>query len=342
MEKIIDPVAKELIVKELKDEFLLRHTNKADNLLYIITAQQAPNTMREIGRLREEAFRLAGGGSGMEVDIDEADTMENGYKQLIVWNPEKQEIMGGYRFILGKDVLFDQQGQPILSSAHYFHFSELFIKKYLPQTIELGRSFVTVGYQSSVAGAKALFILDNLWDGLGALSINYPGTKYFFGKVTMYKDLGEDSRNLILYFLHRQFPDPERLVYPKTSFDTNMDCGKMNLIFDGGSFRDNYKILNKRVQELSSRIPPLVSSYIKLSPSIRILGTIINSEFNDVEETGILVDIDEIFEEKRERHIMSYLNELTTRKYIEELDARNRRRRKRAANKEKKQTGKKP
>lgn len=320
MEKIIEPIDKKLIVRELKDEYLLRRTNKADNLLYIITAAQAPNTMREIGRLREEAFRLVGGGSGREVDIDEADTMENGYKQLIVWNPEKEEIMGGYRFITGKDVALDPQGQPKLSSAHYFHFSDLFIQKYLAQTIELGRSFVTVGYQSSVAGARALFILDNLWDGLGALSIAYPGTKYFFGKVTMYKDLGEESRNLILYFLHKQFPDPERLIYPKTSFDTHMNCGQMNLIFDGGTFKKNYKILNKRVQDLSRRIPPLVNSYIKLSNSIRILGTVINTQFNDVEETGILIDIDDIFEEKRKRHIESYRNELITKKYIEEFN----------------------
>jgi hypothetical protein len=310
MKKIIDPIPKDLILAELTSDKMLRKTNKANNEIYVITNFDAPNTMLEIGRLREEAYRFSGGGTGMEVDIDEYDIMEGCYKQLIVWNPEKHEIMGGYRYIHGKDVLFNQNEQPRLSSAHLFRFSDLFLQEYLPHTIELGRSFVTIGYQSSVAGSKALFIMDNLWDGLGALIVMYPDIKYFYGKVTMYPNFGEKGRNMILYFLHKQFPDPERLVYPIHPLKTNMDLHALSNLFTGGNFKENYRILNANVRDLSRNIPPLVNAYMNLSPTMRVFGTCINDEFGDVEETGIMINIGEIFEEKRDRHIATYINQL--------------------------------
>lgn len=289
---------------------LLRKTNKANNELYVISHFDAPNTMLEIGRLREEAYRFSGGGTGKAVDIDQYDTMEGCYKQLIVWNPEKSEIMGGYRYIYGKDVQFKEDGSPNLSSGHLFNFSDLFIEDFLPFTIELGRSFVTVGYQSSVAGSKALFAMDNLWDGLGALIVMYPDMKYFFGKVTMYPNFGNEGRNMILYFLNKQFPDPDRLVYPRHPLRTKMDLSTLSKLFVGGNFKENYKILNANVRELSRNIPPLVNAYMNLSPTMRVFGTAINDEFGDVEETGIMINVGDIFEEKRDRHIATYIDQL--------------------------------
>jgi hypothetical protein len=201
MEEIIKPVSKKLLIAELTDDKRLRMTNKSNNQIYIITHHDSPNLMREIGRLREIAFRAAGGGCGLSMDIDEYDTMENAYKQLIVWNPEAEEILGGYRYIRGTDVEFDQHGHPILATSHMFNFSEKFLKEYLPTTIELGRSFVTLEYQSTRAGSKGLFALDNLWDGLGALTVVMPEVKYFFGKVTMYPSFHRQGRDMILYFL---------------------------------------------------------------------------------------------------------------------------------------------
>ena len=214
MEEIIKPVSKELLKAELTEDRRLRMTNKSNNQIYIITHQNAPNVMREIGRLREIAFRAAGGGTGLSMDIDEYDTMEHPYKQLIVWNPEAEEILGGYRYLLGTDVRFDEAGAPILATSHMFHFSDAFIKEYLPQTIELGRSFVTLEYQSTRAGSKGLFALDNLWDGLGALTVVMPNVKYFFGKVTMYPSYHRRGRDMILYFLKKHFNDREELVTP--------------------------------------------------------------------------------------------------------------------------------
>jgi len=313
MKNIIPPVPKELICAELTPDRLLRSTNKANNELYVVTHHNAPNTMLEIGRLREEAYRHSGGGTGEEVDIDAFDTMEQPYKQLIVWNPERQEIMGGYRFIHGKEVPRKQDGGLLFSSSHLFNYSKLFIDEFLPYTIELGRSFVAVGYQSSEAGSKALFVMDNLWDGLGALIIEYPGLKYFFGKVTMYPDFGEEGRNMILYFLHRHFPDPERLIFPHVSLNTKMDLAKLSTLFTGSDFKENYKILNSLVRNLSRNIPPLVNAYMNLSPTMRVFGTCVHDEFGMVEETGIMINVDDIFEDKIDRHIGTYIEDLKVR-----------------------------
>ncbi len=305
-EKIIDPVDSVLIEKELSKEFLLRPTNKGCNEIYVIDGRECRNTMREIGRLREIAFRAAGGGTGKDCDIDEFDLMTPPCRQLILWDPESKLILGGYRFILGKDIRFDEDGRPRIATSHMFKFSERFIKEYLPNTIELGRSFVRLEYQSSKAGAKAIFALDNLWDGLGALTVVYPEIKYLFGKMTMYPNYHRECRDMILYFLHKHFPDTEELVRPLKPFVQSFDTDVMKAIFTGDSFKEDYKILNHAIRELGLNIPPLVNSYMSLSPTMKMFGTAINDEFGDVEESGIFFAISDIFEEKKQRHIGTY------------------------------------
>ena len=309
MEEIIKPVSKELLKAELTEDKRLRMTNKSNNQIYIITHQNAPNVMREIGRLREIAFRAAGGGTGMSMDIDEYDTMEHPYKQLIVWNPEAEEILGGYRYLLGTDVRFDEAGAPILATSHMFHFSNAFIKEYLPQTIELGRSFVTLEYQSTRAGSKGLFALDTLWDGLGALTVVMPNVKYFFGKVTMYPSYHRQGRDMILYFLNKHFGDKDKLITPMKSLEIETDPELLKNLFCYESFKEDYKVLNTEVRKLGYNIPPLVNAYMSLSPTMRMFGTAINYGFGDVEETGILIAVNEILEEKRVRHIESFVKQ---------------------------------
>ena len=300
-------IEREKIEAELTPERFLRTTNKGGNEIYVVDYKNAPYTMQEIGRLREIAFRTAGGGTGKETDIDMYDTMEPPCQQLIVWDPDAKEILGGYRFILGENMRYDQEGRPIIAIAHMFDFSPKFIQEYMPHTIELGRSFVSVEYQSTRAGAKGLFALDNLWDGLGALIVIYPQIKYFFGKVTMYPTFSVKGRNMILYFLNKHFADTEHLVWPRTPLETNSDYDELRRIFpEGNSFKDDYKILNQEVRALGFNIPPLVNSYMSLSPTMRMFGTAINDEFGDVEESGILIAIDEILEEKKKRHVDTY------------------------------------
>ena len=306
MEEIIAPISKEILKSELTEDKKLRRTNKSNNDIYIVTAHNAPNVMKEIGRLREIAFRAGGGGTGLSMDIDEYDTMENPYRQLIVWNPESEEIIGGYRYILGTDVRMDEHGHPILATAHMFNFSQQFLTEFLPQTIELGRSFVTLEYQSTRADAKGIFALDNLWDGLGALTVLMPNVKYFFGKMTMYPSFNRRGRDMILYFLKKHFGDKDKLVVPTEPLQLETDEKEFETLFSEDDFKADYRILNHEVRSLGCNIPPLVNAYMSLSPTMRVFGTGINYEFGDVEETGILIAVNEILEEKRIRHMDSF------------------------------------
>lgn len=307
--EIIQPVPLELLLEELTPEKQLRMTNKSHNEIYIVTAHDSPNVMREIGRLREITFRLAGGGTGKEVDIDEFDISENCYKQLIVWNPEAREIIGGYRYLMGDQWEYDAEGQPILATSHMFRFSDKFINEYAPYTIELGRSFVTPEYQSSKKGAKSLFALDNLWDGLGALTVINPDMRYFFGKMTMYPDYIRFGRDMILYFLKKHFDDKEGLIYPMKPLKLDTPEEELEQVFCGRDFKEDYRILNGGIRALGFNIPPLVNAYMNLSPTMKLFGTAINDGFGDVEETGILIAVNEILESKYIRHIESFVKE---------------------------------
>jgi len=310
MQDIIQTIDRDLLKSELTQEKLLRRTNKSNNEIYVVTANDSPHVMLEIGRLREIAFRYYGGGTGLNADIDEFDTMENAYRQLIVWNPTDSQILGGYRFLCGNDVRFNADGMPVLATAHLFDFSDEFLNNYLPYTVELGRSFVSLDYQATLGNKKGIFILDNLWDGLGALSVINPSLKYFYGKVTMYASYNTEARNMILYFLNLHFPDEKGLVLPKHPLNTDIDIPKMKTLFCYDNFKDNYKVLNQEVRRLGYNVPPLINAYMSLSPKMRVFGTAINGYFGDVEETGILIAIDEILEEKKKRHIESYFENI--------------------------------
>ncbi|WP_311441465.1 GNAT family N-acetyltransferase [Hoylesella enoeca] len=308
-EDIIQPVDKQLLREELTSDKQLRMTNKSHNKIYVITAHTAPNVLREIGRLREIAFRAAGGGTGKSLDLDEFDTCKNCYKQLIVWNPEAQEIIGGYRYLNGTDCELDDEGQPKLATSHMFRFSDKFIRDYLPYTVELGRSFVSLEYQNVRVNTKSIFALDNLWDGLGALTVLNPHLRYFFGKMTMYPSYIRRGRDMILYFLKKHFDDKDNLIVPMKPLKIETDIKELEALFCKDDFREDYKILNHEIRQLGYNIPPLVNAYMNLSPTMKLFGTAINYGFGEVEETGILIAVDEILEEKRIRHIDSFIEE---------------------------------
>lgn len=296
MEPIIDAVDKDILQSELREEFLWRNTNKAGNQIYIIKAHEAPQVMQEIGRLRELSFRTAGGGTGKAVDIDEYDLHPNGYTQLIVWDPVEREILGGYRYIIPRSSYPE-----CISTEHYFTFSDRFRMKYLPYTMELGRSFVQPKYQ--VTGSlKALFALDNLWDGVGSVILSNPDVKYLFGKVTMYGEYNKDARNLLVYFLRKYFPDHEHLMQTKYPIKMDINNSEMAKIFTGRTFAEDYKILSRSIRNFEEAIPPLINSYMQLSPTMKVFETAVNPDFGNVEETGILITIGDLYKEKVARH----------------------------------------
>ncbi len=301
-EAIIDPIDRTVLVQELKSAGLVRITRKGENEIYIINQHNAPNVLKEIGRLREVTFRAAGGGTGLPLDLDEFDTSELCYEQLIVWSPEDLEIIGGYRFICCEKAIVSKD-EIHLSTAHYFDFTDEFVTDYLPYTIELGRSWVQPNYQPTNNPRKGLFALDNIWDGLGAIARTYTEIKYFFGKVTMYPSYDRESRDFLLHFMNHYFPDKENLMKPFHPLVQNYDADYAEQQLAGLEFKDGFKVLNNYVRARGENIPPLVNIYMNLSPTMKTFGTAVNHEFGDVEETGILVTLADIYDDKKERHI---------------------------------------
>src|SRR5690606_18030745 len=307
MQEIIAPVDRSLIKKELTKDLFIRYTNNGRNEIYVVNYHNAPHILREIGRLREVTFRGAGGGTGLPLDIDENDTSAHCYDQLIAWNPEDEEIIAGYR-VIKCDQVAAADGSLHLSTAHYFDFSDQFVEEYLPYTIELGRSWVQPKYQPAIDNRKGIFSLDNLWDGLGALVLINPDVKYLFGKVTMYPHYNPEATDLLIYFMNHYFTDKDNLVEPTKELylGYKTDISKHEGIFDGLEYKEGYKVLNAKVRELDENIPPLINTYMNLSPTMRVFGTARNNEFGEVEETGIMITLDDIYPAKKERHMSTF------------------------------------
>lgn len=308
MKTIIPPVDKRLLEKELNKDTFLRDTNNGNNEIYNVTDSNAPNVIREIGRLREVTFRDAGGGTGKDIDIDSYDIGPHAFKQLVLWDPQEKEIIGGYRYNHCAELEIED-GEVVSPTARLFKYSDRFIKEYFPHTIELGRSFVQPLYQPTFNLRRGMYALDNLWDGLGAVLIETPGVKHFFGKVTMYTHFDKLARDIILFFLQKYFPDPDKLVYPINPLVRETSDKVLNSIFTGCNYSEDYKILIQKVRKLGENVPPLINAYMNLSSTMKTFGTAVNDHFGEVEETGILVTVDDIFPIKKERHLTTYQKE---------------------------------
>ena len=322
--KIIDPVPVELLKAELTKSKKLEDTNKGHNELYIVTWHDSPNVVTEVGRLRELAFREAGGATGNAVDLDEYDKMEKPYKQLIVWDPENEAIIGGYRFLFGSDATFDENGQPVLASSHQFRFSQKFINEYLPHVIELGRNFVAPEYQSSKGGAKSIFAFDNLWDGLVAIIMKHPDLLYFFGKITLYPSYDHIAKDLIYHFLWKHYGDKEELVRPwdDQTVMPESDPELMDMVVNKDDLLEDYKLLKAAAKMRGENVPPNVSAYISVTSRMSMFGTAVNRLMHNIEDSAVLIPFDEIYHDKKSRHIGAYIrfsNARRRRKVEEEM-----------------------
>ena len=309
MKNVIPEIDRNLLIQELNDDTFIRRTNNGNKEIFVVTNQNAPNVIQEIGRLREITFREAGGGTAKEVDIDQYDIEENPFKQLVVWDPEHKAIVGGYRYKEGCEILRTESGKPNTPTSHLFCFCDSFIKDYLPVTIELGRSFVQPNYQPNYDLRKGLYSLDNLWDGLGYLTVDYPYVEHFFGKITMYPSFNSEARDYILFFLNLYFKDTKDWITANFPLSYQHDETVLGALFVGGDYLKDYKALNHKVRSLGENIPPMVNSYMNLSPTMKVFGTSVNERFGNVEETGILIHIKDIYPRKKDRHINNIIRE---------------------------------
>lgn len=303
MENIIPPIPREILEQELTSDKLIRKTNAGNNLIYVVDYHNAPNVTKEIGRLREITFRDAGGGTGLSCDLDIYDTEENPFQQLLVWNPVDKEIVGGYRFLNCRDLKLGTDNQYHTPTLKLFKYSEKFVEEYLPYTIELGRSFVQPNYQPTNNIRKGMYSLDNIWDGLGAVILQNPDARYYFGKITMYPDYNQEARDHILYFMRKYFGDTEALVTPYIPLQLTTDEEILASAFCNNVYEKDYKVLIQKVRSLGELIPPLVNAYMNLSSTMKFFGTSLNHEFGEVEESGILITIADIYGMKIERHL---------------------------------------
>ena len=307
---IIDPVDVQLLKKELNKDTFLRYTNRGNNEIYVVNNETAPNVLREVGRLREVSFRAVGGGSGTECDLDHFDLEDKACFQLVVWNPEDDEIIGGYRFTRWKMASFHENGQPYVNTEHLFDFSQKFLDEYFPYCIEMARAFVQPKYQSAQAGRKALFALDNLWDGIGGIVASDPSVKYLSGKVTIYSSSPDMSRKAMIYYLDKHFGDREGLITSKRPETcTAEEAEYFEEMFNGASYKENYLILNNYVKSLGDTIPPLIHSYIGLSSTMKTFGTTFDPDFGDCDDTAMPITVADIYDDKFSLYIDSYSDE---------------------------------
>lgn len=310
METIAPKIDKNTLKKELDKSLFIRTTNFDKNEIYIFNAHQCPELMKEVGRLREISFRDSGGGSGKTLDIDEYDLMDNPYWQIIVWNPREDEIVGGYRYFKLKDAIKKADGQYKIFTVKRFKPSDRFVKVYMPYTIELGKSFIQPKYQPVTNPRQGIFSLDNLWDGLGAIIVDNPDVKYFYGSVSLYLHYEREARDLLLHFMNKYFEDKENLIEVHNRQSMVFSQEHLDSFFTGKDFNEDFAKLNKAIRARGESIPPLIKAYMSLSPTMKTLGIARNQDLSDkVEGIGILLTIDDIYPSKKQRHVETYLNQ---------------------------------
>ena len=292
---VIDPVAPSVLKAELKEEYRLCETSHGGFEVYLIDGTTAPSVLTEIGRIRELAFRSNGGGTGKSVDLDRFDLEpELGFRQLVLWDPEREMIAGGYRILTGNRCRFGEDGQPLMPSAHLFRFSDAFMKDVIPGMVELSRSFITASFMNEPASARNVFALDGLFEGI-CYAVAPEKMRWFFGKVTFYPDYPLEALSLIHAFFTKYAADPRVVPHTERPMLT-LDYAPEVLC--GDSFKADFRALKLYFRKRGFYIPPILNTYINLSDSFRYFGNAVNDEFGNVTEMGLLVDMSDIQAER--------------------------------------------
>lgn len=283
--------------RELQKAELVCRLRGSQSEVYSFDGGVCRGLMAEVWRLRDEAF------GGVGVRLDDGCAMQQGdvdgtYRQLIVWDVRRGAIAGGYRYAVGGEVVAER-----LSLARYFNLSERFVTEFLPRGLELGRTFVAVEYQRSAA-RSALYALSDLWQGLSRVVIGR-GIRYLFGRVTLYPELGIRARNLLLGFMRYGFPCREPLMVAHRPLNSGISRRSFRRLFVGETVEENYKILTQRMRSMHRNIPPMISSYMRLSPSMQCFDSYVNEDLGGAVEVAIMLDKEEFYDDVKRRYNIS-------------------------------------
>lgn len=282
------------LCRELLCATRLGRATHFDATIYSFDGGQLTTLMAEVGRLRMEAFRGVGVDMCEREAVDAAD-LDGTYRQLIVWDNREHHIVGGYRYAVGRKAEVER-----LSLYRYFSLSERFRSEVLPRGVELGRSFVSVEYQRR-ANAKSIFVLDSLWEGLARV-VEREHADYLFGRVTLYPALGVRARNLIVGFMRYVFPASERWLVAREPLAVGLSRRWLRRCFVAESPRDNYRILLGRMRKMRRAVPPMISSYMRLSPTMQTFDAYRNDDLGGVVECGIMLTLADLYEDVKKRY----------------------------------------
>ena len=282
MEAIVPPVEKQVLIEELRAlPAAQKLVSEKEFDVYHATADQIPNMLREIGRLREVSFREINEGTGLSIDLDEFD---DSYTQLFLWNRDEQQLVGAYR-IGHLDTILKKSGKKGLYTNTLFIFKPGFLEQ-LGMALELGRSFIRSEYQ------RKFGCLTLLWKGIGGYLNQHPRYHVLFGPVSISRDYHSVSKNLMVQFLkeHNRFQDLAKLVKPRNPHrrDSFRGVGKNDLRKTLRSI-DDVSALIAEIEHDGKSIPVLLRHYLKLNA--QLLSFNVDKDFSDVLDGLVVVDL---------------------------------------------------
>ena len=279
--------------RELREGSLMGRTNDGKDI-FLFEGRTNSAVMRELGRLREHAFRAVGEGTGKHRDLDSFDAY---YKHVVLWDESDLQIVGAYR-IGEAGAIMAERGPEGLYSHGLFAFEEGF-HDVLPQAIELGRSFVQPRYQ----GLRAL---EYLWYGIGAYLSTRPSIRYLFGPVSVSADYPEKARKLLVYFYSRYFNAAQPMATPRTPFVlSEADQAELASVIPGDDYPRDFRALKQRLGELGVSVPILYKQYTDMYEpgGARFLGFNVDPAFANCVDGLVLADLEMLKASKRERYL---------------------------------------
>ncbi len=291
---IIHPIDRKSIKRELNNAQLIGVTSDEKKIL-LTGFYDSPNVLNEIARLREITFRKVGEGTGKKMDFDRFDKH---YKHLVVWDENELEIVGSYRIGLGSEIT-KSIGNDGFYTSTIFEYDNEFKKKIMPNSIELGRSFVQKKYWNTNA-------LNYLWQGIGAFLVHHENVKYMFGGVSISNNYPESAKKMIVYYFKKWFGNENLLASAFSPFNIpETSKFEYDQIFTGNDYKEDYRILKTMLKPYGFSVPILYKHYSELcyEGGVKFLDFAVDESFENCIDGLILVDVDLIKNEKRERFI---------------------------------------